>query len=63
MFPKPSAGRIFFFRASLFSTEITPIWSQLAGKMKKCYCLEGDLANNPLMDLLDLVLSCELLVP
>ena len=30
--------------------------------MKKCYCLEGDLANNPLMDLLASVLSCELLV-
>lgn len=39
-----------------------PLWSALAlGKMKKCYCLEGDLANNPLMDLLASVLSCELL--
>ena len=43
-----------------FST--LPLWSALAlGKMKKCYCLEGDLANNPLMDLLASVLSCELL--
>ena len=29
--------------------------------MKKCYCLEGDLDNNPLMDLLASVLACELL--
>ena len=29
--------------------------------MKKCYCLEGDLSNNPLMDLLASALACELL--
>lgn len=43
---------------SLVLGEGESIWNS---KMKKCYCLEGDLANNPLMDLLDLVLSCELL--
>ena len=30
--------------------------------MKKSYCLEGELENNPLMDLLDLLLKCSLLV-
>jgi len=34
------------------------IWNS---KMKKCYCMEGDLENNPLMDLLGLVHSCGLL--
>ena len=29
--------------------------------MKKSYCLEGDVENNPLMDLLCLLLKCELL--
>ena len=29
--------------------------------MKKSYCFEGDLENNPLMDLLHLLLKCELL--
>lgn len=43
---------------SLVLGEGESIWNS---KMKKCYCLEGDLANNPLMDLLASVLSCELL--
>ncbi|CAK9047910.1 unnamed protein product [Durusdinium trenchii] len=34
------------------------VWNS---KMKKCYCLEGELAENPLMDLLSLVVSCQLL--
>ena len=29
--------------------------------MKKSYCLEGDVENNPLMDLLCLLLKCEVL--
>eukprot|EP00931_Biecheleriopsis_adriatica_P116452 TRINITY_DN92093_c0_g1_i1.p1 TRINITY_DN92093_c0_g1~~TRINITY_DN92093_c0_g1_i1.p1 ORF type:complete len:770 (-),score=229.31 TRINITY_DN92093_c0_g1_i1:65-2374(-) len=33
----------------------------LNSKMKKSYCLEGELKNNPMMDLLDLLIKCELL--
>ena len=43
---------------SLAIGEGESIWNS---KMKKCYCLEGELANNPLLDLLSLVLSCQLL--
>ncbi|CAE7241071.1 unnamed protein product [Symbiodinium natans] len=43
---------------SLILGEGESIWN---GKMKKSYCLEGDVENNPLMDLLDLLLKCELL--
>ncbi|CAJ1373071.1 unnamed protein product [Effrenium voratum] len=43
---------------SLVLGEGESIWNS---KMKKSYCLEGDLDNNPLMDLLRLTLSCQLL--
>mmetsp|Transcript_19109 Transcript_19109/g.35849 ORF Transcript_19109/g.35849 Transcript_19109/m.35849 type:complete len:244 (-) Transcript_19109:130-861(-) len=43
---------------SLVLGEGESIWNS---KMKKSYCLEGDLENNPLMDMLDILLKCELL--
>ncbi|CAE7275995.1 unnamed protein product [Symbiodinium sp. CCMP2456] len=43
---------------SLILGEGESIWNS---KMKKSYCLEGDVENNPLMDLLCLLLKCELL--